>query len=100
MLESGFQKEVIDDLREMFPGCIILKNDPTYLQGIPDLSIFYYDRYAFLEVKQRLPKKSDYRPNQEWYLDQLNKWSFASMICPENQEEVYIAIQQAFELTR
>lgn len=100
MLESGFQKEVIDDVRDMFPGCIILKNDPTYLQGIPDLVIFYYDRYAFLEVKQRTPKKSDYRPNQEWYLDIFNEWSFGSMICPENQEEVYSALQQTLRSPR
>ena len=49
MLESKFQKELIDDIKTMFPGSIILKNDPNYIQGIPDLTVFYKDNWATLE---------------------------------------------------
>lgn len=100
MLESKFQNDIIEDLREMFPGCVILKNDANYLQGIPDLSIFHGGKYGFLEVKPFFPKKSDYQPNQEYYIELFNEWSFGAMICPENQEEVYREIQQAFRTGR
>ena len=43
ILESKFQKELIDDIKAMFPGAIVLKNDPNYIQGIPDLTVFYKD---------------------------------------------------------
>ena len=51
-LEKIFQSELIKELRELFPGCIILKNDPTYIQGIPDLLILFEDKWAALEVKK------------------------------------------------
>lgn len=95
-LESKFQAELIKDLRDLFPQCIILKNDSGYLQGIPDLSIFWGQRYAFLEVKPREPKSpNDYEPNQEWYLDTINEMWFASVIYPENKEDVLEALQYA-----
>lgn len=94
MLESEFQSRVIQDLRDMFEDCLILKNDSSYLQGIPDLTILYKDKWAMLEVKSSIFAR--FRPNQEWYLDKLDAMSFATMICPENQEEVYIALQRAF----
>lgn len=31
--ESEFQAKLIKKLKELFKGCIILKNDPEYLQG-------------------------------------------------------------------
>lgn len=99
-LETKFQKEIIDELRNLFPGCIILKNDANYLQGIPDTSIFIGDFYAFLEVKREYPRASDYRPNQEYYIELLNNWSFAAMICPENKDEVLRDLQHAYRSSR
>lgn len=98
MVESKFQRDVIDDLHEMFPGCMILKNDSGYKPGIPDLLILYKDKWAMLEVKKS--EKSPYRPNQEWYIDLLDEMSFASMICPENKEMVYNDLQHAFRTAR
>ena len=51
MLERNFQSKLIKELKERFPGCMVLKNDPNYIQGIPDLSIFYKDKWATLECK-------------------------------------------------
>ena len=34
MLENKFQANLIKELKERFPGCIVMKNDPTYIQGI------------------------------------------------------------------
>lgn len=93
MKESDFQKRLIDKLERLYPGCVILKNDPTYLQGIPDLVIFYGDRWAMLEVKAKAT--SSVQPNQPYYVDLLNRMSFASFIHPSNEEEVLHGLETA-----
>lgn len=98
MLESKFQAEIISELRDLFPDCIILKNDTTYIQGIPDLTILYKDRWAMLEVKKN--KLANKQPNQEFFINYLNDLSYASFIYPENKEEVFYEIQRAFSATR
>ncbi len=70
----------------MFPGSIVLKNDPKYLQGIPDLLILYENKWAMLETKK--DKDSEKQPNQEWYINKTNSMSFASFIYPENRDQV------------
>lgn len=83
-LESGFQDRLRDELKRMFPGCIIFKMDQ--IQGIPDLLILYKGKWAFLENKRSATAK--HRPNQEYYVDLLNRMSFASFIYPENKDIV------------
>lgn len=95
MLERNFQLNLIKDLKKMFPGCIILKNDPNYIQGIPDLTILYNNKWATLEDKRE--KGADKRPNQEYYVDKMNKMSFSRFIYPENKEEVLNELQRAFK---
>lgn len=98
-VESMFQAKLIKKLeREVLPGCVVLKNDPNYRQGILDLTILYQDMWAMLEVKASL--RARYRPNQEHYIAEFGKMSFAAMICPENEEEVLIALQEAFASRR
>lgn len=92
-LESMFQRLLIDELEEMFPGCVILKNDSSYRQGVPDLVVLYNDRWAMLECKKNSTSRS--RPNQPYYVDMLNDMSFAAFIYPENKEEVLRDLQQA-----
>lgn len=92
-MESKFQSELIKDIRDLFPGCIILKNDPNYLQGFPDLLILYKNRWAVLEVKRSL--KSRHQPNQNYYINLANEMSYASFVCPENKEQVLDELQQA-----
>ena len=50
-LERDFQTSLIREIKLMFPGCIVLKNDASYIQGIPDLLVLYDDKWASLEVK-------------------------------------------------
>lgn len=95
MLESEFQAKLIKQLKVIFPGCIILKNDTSYLQGIPDLSIFYKDKWAMLECKKS--KDAPYRPNQEHYLAKANEMSFSATIFPENKNEVLKELQGFLE---
>lgn len=92
-LESKFQGELIKELKVIFPGCIVLKNDPLYLQGVPDLIILYNDRWAMLECKKE--KGSRRQPNQEFYIQKLGNMSYANFIYPENRKEVLNELQQA-----
>ena len=94
-LERDFQPKLIKEIRKRFPDCIIIKNDPTYLQGLPDLLILYKDKWAMLEVKNHV--NSPHRPNQDYYVEKLNDMSFAAFIFPENYEEVLYGLQQTFE---
>jgi hypothetical protein len=100
-LERDYQAKLIKKLERMFPDCLILKNDPGYRQGIPDLSIFVGGRYAFLEVKSSEPlSEDDWEPNQQWYLAKLNAMWYASVIYPANERAVLRALQQALSPTR
>ena len=94
-MESKFQAELIKELRIIFPGCIITKNDSGYMQGIPDLLILHRDKWATLECKRDLRAKK--QPNQEYYVGRMNEMSFSSFICPENKEDVLHDLQQAFK---
>lgn len=95
MLESKFQGALIKELKTLFPGCLVLKNDPNYIQGFPDLTVLYRDKWALLESKKET--KASHRPNQDYYIDIADGMSFARFICPENKQEVLHELQQAFE---
>jgi len=95
VLERDYQPKLIEKLEAMFPGCLILKNDTSYLQGIPDLSIFYGKHWAMLEVKAGA--KSRVQVNQPYYVELTNSMSFAAFIYPENEEEVLDALREAFQ---
>lgn len=94
MLENKFQAKLIKNLKTMFPGCIVMKNDSSYLQGIPDLLVLHNDKWASLECKKSANAKK--QPNQEYYVGRMNEMSFSRFICPENMEEVLNELQQTF----
>ena len=74
VLESKFQKKLMDEIKAMFPGCVVLKNDSSYCQGFPDWTIFYEDKWACLECKQS--KSARKQPNQDYYVDKLNNMCY------------------------
>lgn len=92
--EEKYKQKLVAKIRELFPSCYILNTDPRDLQGIPDLLILHKDRWAALEIKAS--EKAKRRPNQEFYVDDLNKLSYASFIFPENEERVLNELQSAF----
>ena len=96
MLESYYQAQLIKKLRDLFPGCVILKNDTSYMQGVPDLTILYELMWAVLEVKTSATARQ--QPNQGYYVEMLNKMSFAAFIHPDNETEVLHELQQAFNV--
>lgn len=95
MLESQFQSKLIKELKKLFPGCIVMKSDSGYLQGIPDLLILFNDKWAALECKQHAGAKK--QPNQEYYVGKMDEMSFSRFICPENKEEVLHDLRQSFQ---
>lgn len=98
MLESTFQARLIKRLEELFPGCIIMKNDSGYKQGIPDLLILHKRRWALLEVKASA--RAPQQPNQEYYIELGRKLSFAAFIFPENEDEVLHELEHTLEPRR
>lgn len=98
MTESQYQTKIVKKLARMFPNSIILKTDPAYKQGVPDLLILWRSFWAALEIK--ISPKANIQPNQNYYIRRLGEMSFAAYIYPENEEEILNALQQAFESPR
>lgn len=94
-LENKFQSDLIKELKKMFAGCLVMKLDSSYIQGIPDLLILYKNKWACLECKKSA--NASKQPNQEYYIDILNAMSFSRFIYPENKEEVLRELQTAFK---
>lgn len=92
MLENRFKTKLIGEIEDMLPGCMVLHLDPNEIQGIPDLLILYKDKWAVLEGKKS--ENASVRPNQPYYVDLMNRMSFAAFIYPENKdivlEEMYL----------
>ena len=95
MLENKFQSNLIKTIKKMFPGCIVMKNDSSYIQGIPDLLILFGKKWASLECKKTLKEKK--QPNQEYYVNLMNEMSFARFISPEVKNEVLTDLKEHFK---
>ena len=95
MKESKFQSNLIKKIKNMFKGCMVMKTDPSYIQGIPDLLILYKDKWASLECKQY--KGANHQPNQSYYVELMNKMSFSRFIYPGNEEEILNELQRTFK---
>ena len=91
-LESGFQDSLIDILKKMFPGCLVFKMER---QGIPDILILYKNKWASLECKKS--ENAPHQPNQDYYVELMNKMSFSRFIFPENRDEELYELQRSFE---
>ncbi len=96
--ENKYQAGLIKRIKERFNGSIVLKNDSSYKQGIPDLTVLYKNRWAALECKKT--SEASHRPNQDYYISKMDDMSFARFISPENEEEVLNEMEQAFKARR
>lgn len=97
-LENKFQADLIKEIKEELPGAMVLKNDPNYIQGIPDLTVFYKNKWATLECKRE--EKASHQPNQDYYVGKMNEMSFSRVIYPENKEEVLNELKLHFQQPR
>ena len=98
MKESGYQSKLIKKILDLIPGSFVLKNDPRYIQGLPDVIVLYKNMWAALEIK--IDGKANIQPNQQHYIDKLGAMSFASFINPDNEENVLNELQRAFGIGR
>lgn len=92
--ENEYQAGLIKRIKSRFPGSIVLKNDPNYIQGFPDITIFHGNHWAVLECKR--DSSAPHQPNQDYYVDTLNNMSYSAFVYPENEEEVFDGLAQAF----
>lgn len=97
MRENDYQAQLIKRLRRRFRGCVILKNDSEYIQGIPDLTILFENKWAMLEVKAS--EDAPIQPNQDYYVNLLDEMSYSCFIYPENEEAVMLDLRDHFELS-
>ncbi len=84
--ENVFQASLIRTIKNLLPGCIVLKLDPNYIQGIPDLLVLYGFTWIALECKKS--ENAPHRPNQDHYIETMNTMSFATFVYPENVQQV------------
>lgn len=96
--ENKFQADLIKEIKRRLPGCLVLKNDANYMQGIPDLLVLWNKCWALLECKKSADET--HQPNQDYYIDKAIKMSFGSFIWPENKEEVLNEMERAFQVRR
>ena len=94
-LESKFQKDLMDEIKKEFPGCLVMKNDSAYIQGIPDWTILYKDKWAVLEAKREA--NANKQPNQDYYVEKLNDMSYSRFVYPENKDEVINELHKIFD---
>lgn len=94
-LERIFQSALIKEIKERFPGCMVFKTDPNYIQGVPDLIILHGSNWASLECKRGSSERL--RPNQAYYVEKMNEMSFSRIIHPDNKEEVLNELYKTFK---
>lgn len=94
-LESIFKNRLIRKIQKQYPGALILKMDANYIQGIPDQMILFGDRWAAFEAKRS--QSAPHRPNQDFYIDRLDRMSFAQFVYPENEKEFLDELQYALQ---
>ena len=103
--EGKFKTELKNEIMERLPGSMVFYLNPNDIKGIPDMGVLYESRWAVLEAKKseedykkdlRKPEKQ----NQSYYVDKMNKMSFAAFIFPENKEEVLNAMESALRAPR
>lgn len=96
MLERDYQRKLVKKLKEVFPGCIVIKNDAQLKQGIPDLTVLFKDHWAMLEVKNS--ENASHRPNQDYIINKLLGMGYAAFIYPENEEKIFAELKEVFNV--
>lgn len=84
--ENKFKQKLKQEIKKLFPECVILDLNASDTQGISDMLILFQNTWAVLEVKKTA--KSSKRPNQEYYVNRFNGMSFGAIIFPENKEDI------------
>jgi hypothetical protein len=83
-LESDFKKKLINQIMQEYPGAIVLKNDASFINGIPDHLVLFRNRWAAFEAKRDID--SPHRPNQPYWVKKMDEMSLAAFVYPQNKE--------------
>lgn len=95
MTEREYQRALCKRIKQRLPDAIILKNDSSYMQGIPDLLILHKERWAALEVK--VDENAEHQANQDHYIDKMDNWSYAAFIYPQNEKEILDGMERSLK---
>lgn len=98
MAEGAYKRYLRRELERRFPGCMVIKLDPSFMPGLPDMLILFNDRWAVLEAK--VSARAKIQPNQPYYVELLGRMSFAAFIYPENEEVIFGELEQALQPDR
>lgn len=93
--ESQFKRELYKEIRERFPGSEVLPNDATYIQGIPDATVYFPNGMYFL-LESKREETARRQPNQDYYINESPLSNNAAFISPENKEEVLIELERRY----
>lgn len=98
MLERDYKPQMLKRLEKRFSRFGPVRwqhNDPNApgQQGIPDTTVFIGQYWVLLEVKRS--EKSKKRPNQDWWIQKWSDVTFTATIFPENEEEVFRAMERS-----
>lgn len=98
MDENVWKQKLVQKIEKDLPGSIVCHLNPNEIQGIPDILILYKNKWATLEGKK--DSKASHRPNQDYYVDKMNKMSYSSFIYPENEKEVLDELYSTLQSSR
>lgn len=94
--ESDFKGKLYKEIRERFPGSEVVINDPNYIQGFPDASVYFPNgRYMLLEGKRNFKAKR--QPNQDYYVNKSPLSKNAMFVSPENKDEVMRELERRYK---
>lgn len=96
--ESKFERNIVQKLLDLYPGAIILKTHPNYIQGFPDRLALVGDSWFAFELKRS--ERAIHQPNQDYYIELLRNMSYANFVYPENEQEFLYEIQRIFRTQR
>lgn len=94
--EASFKTDLYNEIRKKFPGTEVVPNDPNFLQGFPDATVYFPNgKYALLEGKRS--SDSPKQPNQDYYVNESPLSSNAMFVYPENKKEVLKELERRYK---
>ncbi len=95
--EGRYKTQLTGRIEKRFGSrCLVVRLDAGLRQGVPDMLLLFEGGFwAALEGKTS--ETSPHQPNQPYYVDLMDKLSFAAFIYPENEEAVLNELEQEFE---